>query len=69
MKEVADIVAGEITGEQGGEVHRRLPLPDVTPDCTNLLSVLYESGGRQPARQTDTTSKIWRCAEQEQMLH
>jgi len=57
MKEVADIVAGEITGERGGEVHRRLPLPDVTPDCTNLPSVStnHVAGSR---RGTDTTSKI-----------
>jgi len=66
MKEVADIVAGEITGERGGEV--AVASPRRNARLHKLAVSLYESRGRQPARHGHDIED-WRCAEQEQMLH
>src|SRR5215471_15384930 len=53
MREVADIVAAEITGERGGEVHRRLPLPDVrqiAQTCRQFVRITWPAAGAARTR-------------------
>jgi hypothetical protein len=67
MKEVADIVAAEITGEREGKYTGGCLSPTYAR-LHRLAVSLYESRGRQPARHGHDIED-WRCAEQEQMLH